>query len=63
MSKEEIEALSVIIWQNGMVMVFDSAGEQVAEFQGPEEEAMPKLRAAGWTGTPDSLVWRNIDAP
>jgi hypothetical protein len=48
---------SVILWQNGMVMVFDDDGQQMPELQGPKEEAMRKLRAAGWTGTPERRVW------
>ena len=54
---------SVIRWQNGMVMVFDHAGEQIHELQGPEAEAIPKLRAAGWSGKPEHLTWPTGPAP
>lgn len=33
----------VIIWQNGMVMVFDENGEQFPEYQGKKEEVLEKI--------------------
>ena len=35
----------VIKFQNGMVMVFDEKGEQMAEFQGRYEEVRAKILA------------------
>lgn len=35
----------VIVWQNGMVMVFDELGHQMPEHQGAEEEVMGSIRA------------------
>lgn len=32
--------VEIIRWQNGMVMVFGTDGEQIPEYQGPYEEAM-----------------------
>jgi len=51
------DVATVILWQNGMVMVFDRDGQQMPEFQGPEAEALAKLRAAGWTGEPERRAW------
>ena len=36
---------NVYLWQNGMVMVFDQFGEQMAEYQGPVEEVKDKIKA------------------
>lgn len=37
-------AVKAYQFANGMVMAFDAGGEQVADYQGPKEEALPKLR-------------------
>lgn len=52
------------LFANGMVMVFDDAGQQVPELQGPKEEVFKRLMAAvdentklcGFDGMP--VVWR-----
>lgn len=33
----------VILWQNGMVMVFDENGQQMSDYQGPKEEVWEKI--------------------
>lgn len=38
------EVLKVIVWQNGMVMAFDRSGKQVPEYQGREEDVLPKIK-------------------
>jgi hypothetical protein len=35
----------VILWQNGMVMVFNDAGEQMVKYQGPLEEVETRINA------------------
>ena len=35
----------LIFWQNGMVMAFDVAGQQVQNWQGSHDEIEPKLAA------------------
>lgn len=35
----------VILWQNGMLMVFDENGQQVPEYQGPVDKVGEKLAA------------------
>lgn len=35
---------NVYIWQNGLVMCFDQYGKQMPEYQGLEEEVIPKIR-------------------
>jgi hypothetical protein len=50
MGEDERKPSRVIVWQNGMVMVFDAAGEQVPEYrgqrmQGPVEEVRAALAA------------------
>lgn len=43
----------VILWANGMVMVFDHGGKQMNEYQGMAADALPKvLRDA-----PESTRW------
>ena len=34
----------VIVWQNGMVMTFDQAGQQLPEFQGHRDDVLPLIR-------------------
>jgi len=34
----------VIVWQNGMVMVFDQHGQQMPDYQGPKEEVWEKIQ-------------------
>jgi hypothetical protein len=34
----------VIVWQNGMVMVFDEVGRQMPDYQGPKEEVWEKIK-------------------
>ncbi len=48
--------VNVIIWQNGMVMSFDSQGQQMPEWQGKYEELKGKIAAL-----PDSvkIEWGN----
>jgi hypothetical protein len=33
-----------ILWTNGMIMAFDTRGQQVPEYQGPGTEVIPRLR-------------------
>ena len=53
---EEPYIKSVIIWQNGIVMCFDQDGQQMPEYQGPEEEVIPKIRAV-YSGMIEKGVW------
>jgi len=39
---------TVYSFPNGMVMVFDQDGKQMPEFQGRREDALPKIKAAGF---------------
>lgn len=42
----------VILWQNGMVMVFDEKGQQIPEYQGRVEdvkESIDKVFKGRWT--------------
>ncbi len=41
---------NVYTFANGMCMVFDQFGEQMPDFQGPTNECLPKIRAAGFVG-------------
>lgn len=50
MNKEELRITHVYSFSNGMMMVFDQYGKQMPEFQGPTEEMVPKIRAAGFNG-------------
>ncbi len=52
----------VIIWQNGMVMVFDQYGEQMPEYQGRQEEMIPKIRAV-YSGVIEKGVWGKSITP
>lgn len=38
------EVVNAYVFQNGMVMAFDARGQQVPEYQGPRDEAVPKLQ-------------------
>lgn len=40
----EKQIAKVILWQNGLVMVFDQAGEQIPGYQGKLEEVEEKIR-------------------
>jgi len=42
---QERRITKVYLWQNGIVMVFDQFGEQMAEYQGPVEEVEDKIKA------------------
>jgi hypothetical protein len=37
----------IILWANGMVMTFDSLGEQMPRYQGPYDNAIKNLREDG----------------
>lgn len=39
------QPVEVMLWMNGMVMVFNSAGEQLPDYQGRWTYALPKLLA------------------
>lgn len=45
------------VFQNGMTMVFDQFGEQMPEFQGRQEEMVPKIKAAGFQNI-EHRTWR-----
>ena len=36
----------VILWDNGLVMVFDDRGKQMCEYQGHQKDAQRRLRTA-----------------
>jgi hypothetical protein len=57
MNDEVPRITAVYNWANGQTMVFDQFGNQMPEFQGPTEEVMPKIRAAGWTGPSKIHEW------
>lgn len=40
-----MKPVRAIKWQNGMLMVFDSNGKQVEEYQGIANEVLPRLKA------------------
>ncbi len=42
--------INVYTFANGMCMVFDQFGHQMPDFQGPTDECLPKIRAAGFVG-------------
>ena len=44
--------MQAILWQNGMLMVFDDAGEQLPKYQGKANEMIPKLK----TDFPDVVI-------
>lgn len=52
----------VIIWSNGLVMVFDQFGEQMPEYQGKEEEKIPEIRKV-YAGIIDKGVWNQSITP
>ena len=37
---------STYLWQNGMIMTFDAAGQQIPELQGRKEAVYDRLKAA-----------------
>lgn len=52
--------IKAIVWQNGMLMVFDQQGQQVPEYQGEANKILAKLikdfpecaiRGERWPGT------------
>ena len=47
----------VIKWTNGMVMVFDDAGEQMSDYQGQYQ----KVRERILRNAPPSTVFRHAD--
>ncbi len=47
---------TVILWQNGMVMVFGQDGQQLPEYQGPVEEVRDKIKRA-YAGQWEYKVW------
>lgn len=61
-SMEDRHIEKVIIWQNGLVMVFDQFGEQMPEYQGEEETVIPKIRAV-YSGVIHKGIWRKSIEP
>lgn len=49
---------NVYSFTNGQTMVFDQHGKQMPEFQGPTDEVVPKIRAAGFSGEILYGSWR-----
>lgn len=47
---------TVILWNNGMCMVFGQDGQQLPEYQGPVEEVRDKINAA-YGGQWEYKVW------
>lgn len=54
---EELRITTAYSFPNGMVMVFDQHGQQMPDFQGPLEEMLSKIRAAGFEGEIEKRVW------
>jgi len=46
----------VILWQNGLVMVFDDEGQQMPEYQGPVEICRSRINAV-FRGKWEYGVW------
>lgn len=47
-----------ILWQNGMLMVFDERGQQVSDYQGMGDEMIPKLEKDFPEVIIEAGVWR-----
>lgn len=55
---------SVMLWANGMVMVFDRQGKQVRQLQGRAEEVWPRILKRADEGTTfETGVWRSFLRP
>jgi hypothetical protein len=50
--------VKVIIWQNGMVMAFDSKGEQMPDWKGKHEDLKEKLKTLPKTTIIEHGNWR-----
>lgn len=54
----------VILWSNGLVMVFDVTGNQMAEYQGRRCEAVKELKKADLSEAGFEIGdWRNGTVP
>ena len=59
MTMQQIPIITnVYSFANGMTMTFDQYGKQMPDYQGPTEEVVPKIRAAGFKGEIPYGVWQ-----
>lgn len=47
------------VFGNGMVMTFDQYGQQMPDFQGPQEEVRDKIRAV-YSGPIVGMIWDDV---
>ena len=54
----------VVLWSNGMVMVFDEAGEQMSEYQGPFRTKRKQILEDAPEGTEFNIgTWQEGTVP